>query len=54
MLVIMMMQFYVTFVKHGSTSNVIILTILITNVYKVVMSHGIASRVPIHSFHLVI
>ena len=39
----MIMQFYVTFVKHGPTSNVIILAILTINIYKVVMSHGIAS-----------
>ena len=47
MLVTMMMQFYVKSVKHGSTSNVIILTMLTTNICKIVMSHGIASLVPI-------
>ena len=41
-------------VKHGSISNVTILSIWTTNIYKVVMSHGIASLVPIHSSHLVI
>ena len=45
---------YVTSVKHGFTSNVTILTILTVNIYKVVMSHGIASLVPIDSFHFVI
>ena len=54
MRVTIMMQFYVTSVKHGSTSNVITSTILTTNIYQVVMSHRIASPVPIHSFHLVI
>ena len=54
MLVTMMMQFYVTSVKHGSTSNATMLTILTTNIYKVVISHGIVSLVPIHSFYLVI
>ena len=50
MLVTMIMQFYVTSVKHGSTSN-LILTILTTNIYKVVMSNGM-SHEPL--FHLVI
>ena len=54
MLLTMIMQFYVTSVKLGSTSNVIILTILTTDIYKVVMSHGIAFLVSIYSFHLVI
>ena len=50
----MAMQFYATSVKHASISNVTILPIWIININKVGMSHGIASLVPIHSFHLVI
>ena len=34
--------------------HITILTILTTNIYKVVMSYGIASLVPIHSFNLLI
>ena len=34
------MQFYVICVKHGSTLNVTILIILITNIYKVAMNHA--------------
>ena len=45
MLLTMMMQFYVTPIKHGSTLNVIILIALTTNIYRVVVSHGIASLV---------
>ena len=52
MSVTMIMQFYVISVKHGSTLNVTILIILITNIYKVVMNHGIAFLVPKCSFHL--
>ena len=37
-LVIMIMQFLVSSVKHGSTSTVSVFTILTTNVYKVMMS----------------
>ena len=37
----MIMQFYVVSVKRGSTLNVTILIILITNIYKVVTNHGI-------------
>ena len=44
----MTMQFYATSVKHGSISNVTILTMWIINIYKIVISHGIASLVPIH------
>ena len=45
-------KFYVISVKHGSTLNVTILIILITNIYKVAMNHGIAFLVPQCSFHL--
>ena len=48
------MQFYVIFVKHGSTLNVTILTILITKIYNIITNHGIAFLVPQCSFHLVI
>ena len=50
----MIMQLYVIFVKHGSTLNVTILIILVTNIYKIVKNHGITSHVPQCSFHLVI
>ena len=50
----MIMQFYVIFVKHGSTLNVTILTILITKIYNIITNHGIAFLVPQCSFHLVI
>lgn len=53
-LVTRMMQFYMAFVKHGFTSNVTILTIKATNIYRVAMSHGVVSLVPIHSSQLVI
>ena len=52
-LLTMMIQFYVTSMKHGSTSNVTILTILTTKIYKAVISHDTASLLLIHSFHLV-
>ena len=38
----MIMQFYVISVKHGSTLNVTMLIILITNIYKVATNHGIS------------
>ena len=44
---------FVTSVKHGSLSNVTILTTWPINIYKAVMSHGIASLVPVHFFHFV-
>ena len=53
-LVTRMMQFYMTSVKHGFTSNVTILTIKATNIYRVAMSHSVISLVPIHSSQLVI
>ena len=40
--------------QNGSTFNVAILIILITNIYKVVTNHGIVFPVPQCSFHLVI
>ena len=45
-------QFDVISFKYGSTLNVTILIILITNIYKVVTNHGIASLVRQCSFHL--
>ena len=38
----MIMQFYAICVKHGSTLNVTILIISITNIYKAVTNDGIA------------
>ena len=52
MSITMIMQSYVTSVKHGSTLNVTVRIILTANIYKIVINHGIASLVPICSFHL--
>ena len=47
-------QLYVISVKYGTTLNVTISIILITNTYKVVTNHGIASLSPQCSSPMVI
>ena len=44
------MQFYVISVKHGSTLNVTMLIILITNIYKVATNHGISCTTMLFPF----